>query len=154
MNLNYPILMHTSLFIKGNLESEDRISYISEKAFDTGYLSGAIIFDSYGMKYEITQTKKIPLHDLPFPKFLKNILKHFGGHYVASKKNRSIWVVFEVNPIRKFNLDEIKKELTELFLNNPKWFKNSDFSQKQAIELFINEARTVKELIKNISVWS
>ena len=86
MNLNYPILMHTSLFIKGNLESKDRISYISEKAFDTGYLSGAIIFDSYGMKYEITQTKKIPLHDLPFPKFLKIILKHFGGHYVASKK--------------------------------------------------------------------
>lgn len=77
-----------------------------------------------------------------------------GGHYLSFSNDKTIWVTFNLSSPEKKNLDEIKKELRDLFLKNPKWFKNSDFSQAQAIELFINEARTVKELIENISVWS
>lgn len=139
MNLNYPIVIKSNKYIEGNILNERNLIYVGENNFINGCFNNSIIIDSSGYEYKILSAKK--------EKLIFSIWNLFPQY-------RSIKVSLELSKPKKKNLDEIKKELTELFLNNPKWFKNSDFSQKQAIELFINEARTVKELIKNISVWS
>ncbi|MCS4298241.1 MULTISPECIES: hypothetical protein [Acinetobacter] len=139
MNLNYPIVIKSNKYIEGNILNERNLIYVGENNFINGCFNNSIIIDSSGYEYKILSAKK--------EKLIFSIWNLFPQY-------RSIKVSLELSKPKKKNLDEIKKELTELFLNNPKWFKNSDFSQTQAIELFINEARTVKELIKNISVWS
>ncbi|MFW1849573.1 hypothetical protein ACG9XR_03185 [Acinetobacter guillouiae] len=139
MNLNYPIVIKSNKYIEGNILNERNLIYVGENNFINGCFNNSIIIDSSGYEYKILSAKK--------EKLIFSIWNLFPQY-------RSIKVSLELSKPKKKNLDDIKKELTELFLNNPKWFKNSDFSQTQAIELFINEARTVKELIKNISVWS
>lgn len=154
MNFNFPLLIKGPLAVIGNISNEDQLSYLNEKEVDKYGFENVTFIDSSGYEYEILSFDKKNISNLPFKKFLKIIFKNFGGHYLDSKKNKGVWVEFNLSSPRKRNLDEIKKELTDLFLKNPQWFKNSDFSPAQAIELFINEARTVKELIENISVWS
>lgn len=139
MNLNYPIAIKSNKYIEGNISNESDLLIVGENNFINGCFNNSVIIDSSGNEYKILSAKK--------EKLIFSIWNLFPQY-------RSIKVSLELSKPKKKNLDEIKKELRDLFLKNPKWFKNSDFSQAQAIELFINEARTVKELIENISVWS
>lgn len=137
--ITYPCLKYTNTSVVGNKKNENDLLVVGENNFIKGCFSNSTIIDSSGYEYKILSAKK--------EKLILSIWNLFPQY-------RSIKVSLELSKPKKKNLDEIKKELTDLFLKNPKWFKNSDFSQVQAIELFINEARTVKELIENISVWS
>ncbi|MNM33703.1 hypothetical protein D3C81_443350 [compost metagenome] len=147
-------MLISNKYIAGNIRNEDDLCQASESKFDAGCFNKCTILDSSGEKYNIISSTKKNLYELNIVHFLKLFFINMGGHYLSFSNDKTIWVTFNLSSPEKKNLDEIKKELTDLFLKNPKWFKNSDFSQAQAIELFINEARTVKELIENISVWS
>lgn len=149
MSFNFPVIVYCSEYLLGNLDSE-KFHIVSERKYEEGLFQNCFIIDSSGNLFKIKSTIKNSLTSKGIFYALKYSLKNLDSLGTGKK----VYITFDVSSPKKKNLDEIKKELKDLFLKNPKWFKNSDFSQAQAIELFINEARTVKELIENISVWS
>ncbi|EOR08938.1 hypothetical protein [Acinetobacter genomosp. 15BJ] len=86
MNFNYPLLIKDPLAVIGNISNEDQLSYLNEKEVDKYGFENVTFIDSSGYEYEILSFDKKNISNLPFKKFLKIILKNFGGHYLDSKK--------------------------------------------------------------------
>ncbi|MEK8015521.1 MAG: hypothetical protein VSS75_001550 [Candidatus Parabeggiatoa sp.] len=136
--LSYPVLKYTPRFIRGGISSPKELLVVGEKNFEQGCFDDAIIIDSSGYKYRVLSAKKDKLTWDPC-----NLFKEY----------RSIWVSLELSSPSKRNLDIHRKELLNFLLLHPKWYERYDETE-QSLRKELFEARTMKELINTISIYS
>lgn len=138
LELNYPVLKLTKDFIRGSISSPKDLLVVGEINFEQGCFDDAILIDASGCVYRVVSAKK--------NKWTWNPWNLFKGY-------RTIWVSLELSDQEKHNLDHIREELLSLILRHPKWYKRFGESEQSLREKFSN-ARTIKELIDSVSLYS
>ena len=116
-------------------KDEKSLKVASKKLVRAGVFNDVTIFDSDGSSYLIVDVKELGWAT-PF----------FG--YSLSKAGQSIKIEFELKPMGKFSLDELKKQLLER-IKASTYFKGTfDLNE---VENYIIKSNTIRELLSFFS---
>lgn len=138
LELNYPVLKLTNRFVRGSISSPRELLVVGEINFEHGCFDDATLIDATGCMYRVISAKK--------SKWTWNPWNVFKGY-------RTIWVNLELSDPEKHDLDHIRDVLLTFLLLHPKWYKRFGETE-QGLRKKLSDARTVKQLINSISIYS
>jgi len=150
MSINYPVVLYTNKYIRGMVKNENSLFVASGVSIDTGYFDNGVIIDSNCNRYEVLAVKKVPFYKFSFLRALKLYFINWG--FIGTTKELS-WADITLSAPQRCKLNDIKKELLNVLLSHPKWYSHYQQETEVSIKEYFKEAKTIEELINNISIY-